>query len=152
MTPVDFLIQRCHADKTPHSGRTLLQHLQGTHDLLAQWGARESVRLAGLFHSVYGTVHFRHQSWPLTDRYTIRQLIGAEAEQLAYLFCTLDRPRALVEHAEHPAACGRDWLLAELIEIELANLIEQGGSPWLARLVRLAPFVSDAARAAIRIH
>jgi hypothetical protein len=90
----------------------------------------------GLFHSIYGTVHFRHQSWPLSDRATI----GDEAENLAYLFCTLDRPRVLVEKA---AAGSRAAVLLDLLEIEAANLLDQGGAPWLDRI---APYVSEAGR------
>jgi hypothetical protein len=60
-------------------------------------------RLVGLYHSVYGTAHFRHQSWPLSDRATIVNIIGEQAEHLAHLFCTIYRPRVLVEAAEREA-------------------------------------------------
>jgi hypothetical protein len=113
--------------------------------LLRGWGAREPVCLAGLFHSIYGTVHFRHQSWPLSDRATIVNVIGDEAENLAYLFCTIDRPRVLVEKA---AAGSRAAVLLDLLEIEAANLLDQGGGPWLDRI---APYVSEAARKAIEL-
>lgn len=106
---------------------------------------------AGLFHSIYGTVHFRHQSWPLSDRASIVQVIGDEAEGLAYLFCTIDRPRGLVEMAQAPlvefAEAGSwDHVVADLLEIEAANLLDQGGGYWLPRI---APYVSKSAQIAI---
>jgi hypothetical protein len=105
------------ADKVGHSGRTLYEHLKGTHDLLLRWGALRHVRLAGLFHSIYGTKTFRHQCLEptLKNRELVAELIGQKAEQLAYLFCTADRP--------HFDAEGQD--LADLRLIEKANLQEQ---------------------------
>ena len=50
-----FLIERAHADAVKHSGRSLYDHLCGTHALLEQWGNCEPVCTAGLFHSLYGT-------------------------------------------------------------------------------------------------
>jgi hypothetical protein len=129
--------------RTLHSGCSLLDHLRGTYELLPSWGAHEPVRLAGLFHSIYGMVHFRHQIWPLDDRPTIAGIIGDEAEQLAYLFCTIDRPRALVERWGRGS---RADVLLDLFEIEAANLLDQGGGDWLPRI---APFVSEPAREVI---
>jgi hypothetical protein len=108
-----FLLERAHADKVKHSGRTLFEHLCGTHDLLQQWGNSKPVCAAGLFHSIYGTKSFRHKAWPLTDRATIANLIGDEAELLAYIFCTADRKTFLIS------------ILPGLREIEAANLLDQ---------------------------
>jgi hypothetical protein len=116
-----FLLGPASAGKTRHSGRMLYDHLAGTHALLESWGNSEDICNAGLFHSIYGTKRFRHQSWPLTDRETIRNLIGAQAEELAYLFCTRNRAEFLADDAPRG-----------LREIEAANLIEQG-----SRSVRL---------------
>ena len=69
-----------------HSYRVLLDHLRGTRALLSQWGAREAVQDAGLFHSVYGTETYRHVTLPLDLRGQVRALIGEEAEGLAYVF------------------------------------------------------------------
>ena len=54
------------ANKTRHSGRTLFDHLKGVHDLLRDWDNEHHVCMAGLFHSIYGTNTFKHQS--LNDR------------------------------------------------------------------------------------
>jgi hypothetical protein len=124
-----FLLGPAGADKIRHSGRTLYDHLVGTHDLLQAWGNSKPVCTAGLFHSIYGTKHFRHQTWPIIDRATIQKLIGPEAELLAYVFCIADRPKAFFANAD-------GFLTRPLREIEAANLIEQGSkSRWLERLL-----------------
>lgn len=140
-----FLIVQAKADKARHSGRTLLDHLVGTHDLLQRWGNSEDICNAGLFHSIYGTVHFHHKAWPLDQRDVIRGLIGDYAEKLACLFCGMNRPAAFFDREDA-------WLfpqmLRDLREIEAANLIEQGSKGrWLA-LLRLTD-ISAAAKAAI---
>jgi hypothetical protein len=146
MTMIDeahkqFLLGPAGADKIKHSGRTLYDHLVGTHDLLEAWGNREPVCVAGAFHSVYGTKHFKHQAWPIADRATIRKLIGPEAELLAYIFCVADRPKAFL-------AAFDGFLTPSLREIETANLVEQGSkSRWLQRLH--ASDISDGAKQAI---
>lgn len=106
------------AEDVGHSGgRTLFTHLRGTYDLLDQWGAAEHVKVAGLFHSIYGTNTFRHQCLQPTakNRELVAKLIGPKAEHLVYLFCTSNRPRFNAE--------GQD--LKELRLIEKANLQEQ---------------------------
>jgi (p)ppGpp synthase/HD superfamily hydrolase len=118
-----FLLDRAHAGDIRHSGRTLFAHLCGTHDLLEQWGNSEPVCAAGLFHSIYGTKHFRHKAWPIADRETIRNLIGDDAERLAYVFCKADRPRAFFDVQ---MLAGMAEIVRQLREIEAANLLEQG--------------------------
>lgn len=98
------------ADKVRHSGRTLFDHLKGTHDLLRDWGCAEHVCVAGLFHSVYGTQHFRHETLSLEQRPLLRQLIGDQAEKLVYLFGVGDR---------------NTFTNPDLLAIAKANAIEQ---------------------------
>jgi len=150
-----FLLERLHADRVRHSGRSLYTHLVGTHDLLEGWGASQCICTAGLFHSIYGTVKFRHKCWPLDSRNAIIDLIGPDAELLVYLFCVTDRPRAIVQttgplHNRHKneTVMLAPQTLAELREIEAANLLEQGShvTHWLRAL---APTVSESARTAI---
>ncbi len=135
------LLVSLRANETRHSGRDLLTHLRNTHDLLEAWGCPDDVCAAGLFHSVYGTNSFKHQSCPLDFRPNIAKLIGREAEFLAYLFCVLDRPAALFTLRDHERR-------RELLQIETANLIEQGiGNKWLIRLRKCD--IGDEAKAAI---
>jgi Domain of unknown function (DUF6817) len=153
-----FLQEQLRTHEIHHSGRNLYQHLVGTHDLLEKWGFGPDLCRAGLFHSIYGTRRFRHQSWPLSDRDTIKKLIWPEAEQLVYLFCVTNRPRALFEgnmsifdhHLQAIVPLSRKTR-RELLTIEAANLLEQNGSPhWLERLLRHN--VGDAAKDDIRQH
>jgi hypothetical protein len=123
-----FLTLKCGADTIRHSRRTLLEHLSGTHDLLEAWDAPRPVRLAGLYHSIYGTNQFQKWAWPITSRDTIKGLIGHEAEALVYIFATAYRPGAFFVEPDTPQ-------LRALREIEAANLLEQGStSKWLMRL------------------
>lgn len=117
------LLRQCGAMQRPHGERTLFEHLVGTYSLLKSWDNPESVCLGGLFHSIYGTNAFKHQSLPECQRTQLQNLIGIEAEYLAWRFCNIDRPRAILDafRKREPSA---EWI--GLIEIEAANLIEQG--------------------------
>lgn len=119
-----------------HGSRTLYHHLRGTHDLLEQDGAPEHVCLAGLFHSIYGTNVFRRQAVMLDHRMEVSDVIGKDAEWLAYVFCACNRPHVLIDAAwlSHPIVdrfSGERFSLSaqdlrDLLRIELANLTEQG--------------------------
>ena len=78
------------ADSKQHDGRVLLNHLLGACKLLDQWGCRRALCLAGLFHAAYGTEHFPAILTP-QDRDKLRAQIGADAEELAWIFSTMDR-------------------------------------------------------------
>jgi hypothetical protein len=132
-----FLIE-LDANKTAHSGRTLFEHLKGVHDLLRDWGNDEDVCLAGLYHSIYGTNTFKHQS--LHDRAQLVAMIGEHAEFLVHCFATQDRP--LFESIDDPV------IRVQLLEIETANLYEQGGNDrTLGKLLRQK--VSSGAKATV---
>jgi hypothetical protein len=75
----------------PHTEHGLLSHLLGTRQLLVDWDARPAVCDAGLFHSVYGTERYEGTAIPLSRRVEVRQLIGDEAEALAWLFGVMRR-------------------------------------------------------------
>lgn len=134
----EWLLREClRTDRVGHSGRTLYDHLLGTYRLLRQWGAPDDVCFAGLFHSVYGTNAFKHCSMDAGNsnhRGALRAIIGQRAERLAYLFCTCDRPRALLDAYEQFRHTGAQMVipgclaeeLKDLLEIEAANLLEQG--------------------------
>lgn len=131
-------LQQLEANQTPHSGRTLFEHLKGVHDLLRDWDNEPDVCLAGLYHSIYGTDTFKHKS--LHNRYELIEMIGERAETLVHLFSTKTRP--LFEDVED------EKLRIQLMEIEAANLLEQGGS---VRALRRLPRnkLSNGARAAL---
>ena len=74
-----------------HLNGSLVDHLKGTRELLRHWGAADYLCDAGLFHAAYGTAGFVETMVDLNQRTNIRQVIGAEAESLVYLYCSCDR-------------------------------------------------------------
>jgi hypothetical protein len=130
-------LQKMGTADTSHSGRTLLNHLEGTYKLLRKWGNREEVCRGGLFHSIYGTQFFRTQTADLSERKEIRALIGFEAEELAYLFCLADRKKLILWNFERlnkfvwvNRLTSQEEIITEqvlrgLVEIEFANDLEQ---------------------------
>src|SRR3954469_23348899 len=84
-------LRAARAEGMPHTDRGLLDHLLGTRELLVEWGARPEVCDAGLFHSVYGTEHYKPTTIPPSMRAEVQQFIGNEAESLAWLFCMMRR-------------------------------------------------------------
>ena len=85
------MLKELDAHVTPHSRRTLFDHLQGTYRLLGQWDNDPVICVAGLFHSIYGTYIFEKQSADLRMRERISDVIGVESERLVHLFCVTDR-------------------------------------------------------------
>lgn len=80
------------AGRLPHPGGDLVTHLRRVHSRLATWGARPALQLAGLCHAFYGTDGFPTALLPLTRRAELAAVIGAEAEELVYLYASCDRP------------------------------------------------------------
>ena len=132
-------LQQVHAPKVRHSGGTFLEHLVGTHNLLHYWGNSRDLCLAGLFHSVYGTDRFTYSLVKSDEqsRHQLRQLIGANAEHLAFLFCSFGREDLFglsvdqVLRTEAAILIGGSREHTDLLEIEAANFLEQ--RVWLIR-------------------
>lgn len=133
------------AHSTPHSGRTLLDHLVGTYWLLSDWGCEEDVCLAGLVHSAYGTASLSHAAVPVTERAKLKRLVGKEAERLAYLFSacatTAERVRAVAKETIRSRYDGREIDVSvedarKILVIECANLIEQRAAEGLRQVLR----------------
>ena len=134
---VDFL-RAAGADRFPHGhGRSLLEHLIGTREIVRRWGQPETLQRAALLHSVYGTDVYHRHLLADTDRANLRRIAGDRAERLAYAFGTI--PRKDVRTAPD-----RD----ELLLLHMANAAEQSqaadGSPgrWLAGVQRLGRLIS----------
>jgi hypothetical protein len=154
-----FLTDHLLTRQIRHSGRDFHTHLKGTHDLLKAWGNPAEICHAGLFHSVYGTTSFKRKVVPLDRRDIVRALIGPHAEFLVYVFCVTRRPAAflaladsaagqLVVHdryAQQPIALSPQDLDG-LLEIEAANLCEQGGRVSASLRVLLRSRISPAAK------
>jgi hypothetical protein len=86
----DFLVG-LGIEKIPHSAKSYLAHLISVYRLMKENDCDEDICRAGLFHSLYGTEKFQGFTLPLDRRLEVCDLIGARAEQLAYLNCAMDR-------------------------------------------------------------
>lgn len=84
-------LQALGAGEFAHLNGSLATHLRGTESLLAQWGARPALCAAGLYHAVYGTDGYQQPVVALALRPRIAELIGDEAEALAYLYGAANR-------------------------------------------------------------
>lgn len=94
------------------------------------------LRLAGLYHSVYGTEVFTTQTITLDARRKVKEAIGEQAEEIAYLYFAVHRP-SLYANLTHdaPYALTDRWgkplplrgveQLRELMTLDVANRIEQ---------------------------
>ena len=126
---INFL-ENIDANDKSHSGKTLIDHLIGVHDILKEWDAPQYLQDAGLFHSVYGTTVFKHQS--TNDRDAVKALIGEQAEDLVWKFCNLTLPRYQNITSQFDGQVKDDLIL-----LDNANSLEQSG-----RKKKLAPMMS----------
>lgn len=155
------------ADAFPHVAGSLAPHLLRTASLLHAWGNRPALCLAGLYHAVYGTDGIRGSLVALEHRGAIANIIGSDAEHIAYLYGACDRdafhPRIgtaaslqfvdRFTRSEYPI---HDTALRDFCELTLANELELALSSGaffikhrddLARLAgQLRQFVSANAR------
>lgn len=143
-----------------HDSRVpFMAHLGAVRGLLLDWGARESLVDAGLFHSVYGTEYFDAGIDGVT-RDEVRAVIGGEAEALAWLWCTVRRDtidagtNSAVDRRSGEAVELQPRQVRDLAELWIADMVEQverlpkgERNPW-RRLEELAPLASAPARAA----
>ncbi|MFF5171642.1 DUF6817 domain-containing protein [Micromonospora sp. NPDC000089] len=81
------------AERIAHPGGNLYVHLCRVSERLAALGCGAEVQAAGLTHAAYGTDGFRVALLDWTDRVVLRDLVGAEAEELVYLYGASDRDR-----------------------------------------------------------
>lgn len=115
-----LLLKAAGAADIPHSGRSLLDHLLGTHALLTYWDADEDTCLAGLLHSVYrtrsGTILLAHPP----QRSQVVNSVGEHAAELidAYGSSSLARPLL-------PGGCQNEQDAVAVCLIILANLVDQ---------------------------
>lgn len=142
------------ASRVSHSGRSLLAHLRGTYDILRAWNQPADVCLAGFTHSVYSTDVFQTRLFDVSDREAVRSLIGQRAEELCFLFCSVNRMElfAAIDSGSDRIVVknrvgGGDLTLTQrdagdLLPIYMANLADQAnardGSPsmWSRKLQR----------------
>ena len=90
-TPAAAFLRERGADRMPHPGGTLYQHVVRVAGLLAEWGADAALRTAGLCHACYGTDGFASALLRPDERPVLVDLIGEPAEALVYLYGSCDR-------------------------------------------------------------
>lgn len=122
------------ADHTDHSEGDLLSHLQTTADLLKSWGNCDDVCLAGLCHAVYGTEGFKQSMLDVSQRDTLKDIIGPAAEALVYFYASAER-NSFCPSITHGPVAFRDrfteevfepdeQMLRDCLELMLANDVE----------------------------
>jgi (p)ppGpp synthase/HD superfamily hydrolase len=133
----DYLVS-LGTDRVPHTGTRFLSHLIGVYKDLKEWGCPEHVVLAGLFHSIYGTEVFQGFALPTSRRGEVRELIGEQAERLAYINCALTRqsldasvaaggpPRLWDRFEDRPLELSEEEY-TDLLTLHLCDRLEQVG-------------------------
>nr|WP_296074360.1 hypothetical protein [uncultured Actinoplanes sp.] len=86
-------LRRRKADEVPHAGGSLYEHLLRVRERLAGHRLSEPEQLAGLTHAAYGTDGFAVTLLDVTERRTLRELIGPVAEAMVYRYGGCDRGR-----------------------------------------------------------
>ena len=128
-------LQALGAGEFVHLNGPLSDHLCATENLLREWGNRETLCIAGLYHAVYGTDAIQGQLVGLDYRGTIAGVIGPEAEEIAYLYGACARksfygrigtPQQLLfadrfSQTEYPITQSQ---LRDFCELTLANELE----------------------------
>lgn len=145
------------------NGRTLLDHLIGTMEVLKAWSAPLYLQQAGLFHSIYSTEIFTTAILDASKRDGLRFLLGKKAERLVYLFSVISRS-ALLSIVEQDVTPPEGWILPahrdsgekvvleygeihDLLLLIAANEVEQvyasDGSPgiWLHQIHGIGRFL-----------
>ncbi|MFD9406343.1 DUF6817 domain-containing protein [Streptomyces sp. NPDC059989] len=153
------------AGRVEHPGGTLLAHLGRVRELLGSWGARPALQRAGLCHAFYGTDGFATALLPPDRRAELAAVIGAEAEEIVYLYAACDRAASYPSLADDEAAfrdrfTGRVHspavaLRRDLAELSAANELDLAridpafraawGGELLALFDRFRPLLSEPA-------
>lgn len=130
-------LEELRAHRTHHlKGRSLYSHLLGTYRILKKWGEPEEICSIGLFHSIYGTYHYRERVLPLEERETLQKIIGIDAEKMVNYFCHEDRKHFPSNFERSDRLILKNWSSGEeiplsrdefttLLTIHLADHLEQ---------------------------
>ena len=129
------LLEELGTNNILHLSGDLQSHLVGTYEKLKLWGNDEHVKVAGLFHAVYGTQEFELPLTTPTNRSYIASQIGNEAEELVYLYCACNRKFVYPQIGLHQDVLFQDRFtdeekvlskkqIRELCEVTLANELD----------------------------
>jgi len=127
-------LRQLNADSSDHINGQLIFHLEGTYRYLENWGNREALCVAGLYHAIYSTDGYPLQLTELSQRDDIIELIGVEAENIVYYYAACDRsyfyPKIgdesfLYRNRFNDQKLRLDYeLFSDVLELTLANEIE----------------------------
>jgi hypothetical protein len=133
-----------------HASGTLHDHLVRTYAALEEKHAPDAAAYGGGLHSIYGTNVFKHKLLEPTEhaRAAVASVFGAKAENLAWRFSHIARPKTLEDTTNKFASnklttsYGEDiWVGSEeatgLQLIEAANLLDQSSLDKWPNLKRL---------------
>lgn len=123
-----------------HNKGSLLAHLVGVWRVLRSGGANTELTDAGLIHSVYSTQFFKQKLFEESDRHKVAETFGAHSENIAWLFCTIDRSSLWATRPPYgffEDAVAFDYrtrrriqleadIANDLFALECANFIDQG--------------------------
>jgi len=165
-------LEACSARQVPHVAKSLFEHLQGTYELLREWGSPFDVCHAGLCHALYGTDGLPVALLDVrTERPRLAGIIGADAEAQVYLYASCDRAHLYPQLGTGDDLSFRDRFtgatfvparaaFAAFMELTFANeldmfradpvLVEQHQATWGVRFDRSQQFVSEPAFAFFR--
>jgi len=144
-----------------HKHGTFKQHLLGVWKVLALWEQPQALARCGLFHSAYSNSYVNLAIFKAgTDRGLVQDDCGAEAEELIYKFCVVDRQNIIVDtlfpmervpaeglivphiHTGEPVHLSSE-LLGQLLVMTMADVADQqygwqddlfGDAQWRPRL------------------
>ena len=140
-----------------------LSHLLGTRRLLAEWGERPELCDAGLFHSAYGTEYFQPEQPASRD--DVRAVIGDQAEEIAWVWCTIRRDTleptaphtAINRQTDEPITLSQQvardtatlWAADTVEQIARMTVEERQFSHGLAKVLHLASPAAQVAAASV---
>jgi len=106
-----------------HSNKTFFEHLLNTTFMLEKLNRRKALCMAGLYHSVYGTEFFNFDNSVYFTRDKVKSLIGEEAENIVFEFCSIkkDRLSTILENRKNY----NEDMHRNLLHLEYANLLGQ---------------------------
>jgi hypothetical protein len=128
-------LEALNAGNFEHVNGQLISHLKNTYGYLLEWGNREALCVAGLYHAVYSTDGYTQQLIDINRRSDIIHLIGAEAENIVYHYAACDRSYFYSKIGRSEGFLYHDrftceenslerHLFCDLLELTLANEIE----------------------------
>ncbi|MBT2323908.1 tetratricopeptide repeat protein [Variovorax paradoxus] len=102
------------AGRSWHKHGSFKEHLYGTFRMLHLWGQPREIQYCGLLHSVYSNEYVDLALFdPGEGRPLLRGRVGAEIEEMVYLFCTMPRNQFVAELVQSEKTPRQGMLLSD---------------------------------------